>query len=114
MTELSEQPSDIQTIERDELASAFREVFRTVSGKRVLFFMLEQCAVYRDAFTGNDAATNYTLGMQAAGRRLMAKMDDIDPRMYPALLIDMASIREADAAFAASRAKQGGDDAVDA
>lgn len=104
--DLSEQLSPAQIIARDELAKAFRGVFATEGGKRVLFWMLEQCAVYRDAYTGENNATNYQLGLQAAGRALMTKLDEIDPTIYPTLLLAMAEIRETDKAAAKSLAEK--------
>lgn len=80
----------------DELRKAFREILSMTSGKRVIFWMLEQCAIYRDPFSGDDAATNYTIGRQAAGRMLISMLESIDPRLYPRLLLDIAEIREVD------------------
>lgn len=94
--DLREQLSPDQAVERDELAKAFREMFALHSGKRVLFWMLEQCAIYRDAYAGDNNATNYTLGLQSGGRKLIAKLDEIDPRIYPTLLLDIATLREMD------------------
>lgn len=98
--DLSEQLSPRQIVEQAELVKAFRDVFKTVSGKRVLFWMLEQCAIYRDAYTGENNSTNYQLGLQAAGRQLIGKLDEIDPEMYPNLLLAMKEVREADKAEA--------------
>lgn len=104
--DLSEQLSPQEQSERDELARAFREVFAMASGKRVLFWLLEQCAIYRDAFAGDDAVTNYTLGQQVPGRKLIAMLDDLDPRLYPRLLLDIADLKAMDrAAVAAALAK---------
>jgi len=96
MTDLREVTTLDQDYERDELHRAIREVVATVAGKRVLFWMLEQCAIYRDPFTGQNAPTNYTIGKQAAGRVLISKLDEIDPRLYPSLLLDIADIRDVD------------------
>lgn len=102
---LTEQLSPLQQVERDEIAQAFRDVFQRVSGKRVLFWMLEQCAIYEDAYAGeNINATNYTLGRQSAGRRLIGKLDELDPVIYPQLLRDIAEIRETDRAAAKAAA----------
>lgn len=106
MRDLSEQLSPAQIVERAELQKAFHDVFALSSGKRVLFWMLEQCAIYRDAYTGENNSTNYQLGLQAAGRQLIGKLDEIDPQMYPNLLIAMAEIRETDKAQAQSLAEK--------
>ena len=104
--DLSEQLSPAQTIEREELSRAFHEVFALSSGKRVLFWMLEQCAVYRDAYTGESNSTNYQLGLQAAGRLLMGKLDEINPEFYPSLLLAMKEIRDVDKGAAQSLAEK--------
>lgn len=93
----------LDQVERDAPASAFHHILTDVAGKRVLFWMLEQCAIYQDAFTGDDAATNYTLGRQASGRKLIAKLDEINPRFYPQLLIDIAEIKDRDRSAAISQ-----------
>ena len=109
MTEFTDQPSAEQKLESAELERAYQEVLASAAGKRVLFDILEGCAIYQDAFTGDDAATNYTLGKQAPGRRLIASLDAIDPRLYPRLLLDIADLKAMDQA-AARRAAQTEDD----
>lgn len=104
MTDVQEHLSPLQQIERAELERAFRDVFVLASGKRVLFWMLEQCAIYRDAYEGDNNATNYVLGQQSCGRRLIAKLDEIDPRFYPELLLGVADIRAMDKQAALTRA----------
>src|SRR5687768_10052702 len=109
MADLNEQLSPIEQFQREELARAYREVFATAAGKRVLFDILEGCAIYQDAFTGDDNATNYTLGKQAGGRRLISKLDEIDPRLYPRLLLEIADLKAMDRA-AIARKQEGEDD----
>ena len=79
--------------EMEELKLAFRAVFATAEGKRVLFWVLQQAAIYRDAFSGEDAATNYILGQQAVGRKVIDMMEEIDPRLYPMLLLQVADMK---------------------
>jgi hypothetical protein len=98
--DLKEQLSPLETIEREELSKAFRDVFATAAGKRVLFWMLEQCAIYQDAYAGDNNATNYTLGRQSVGRRLIGMLDQIDPRLYPKLLLAVADLKLIDRAAA--------------
>lgn len=98
--DLGRQAADV---EREELQKAFRALLTVVEGKRVLFWILEQCAIYRDAFSGDDAATNYVLGQQASGRKVLAAIDEIDPRLYPRLLLDIAEIKAMDRAAAEAR-----------
>ncbi|MBX5020416.1 hypothetical protein [Rhizobium lentis] len=107
MSDFIEQLSPLHTVEREEITKAFREVFALSAGKRVLFWMLEQAAIYQDAFAGEATnSTNYTLGRQSAGRRLIEMLDAVDPRFYPALLIAIADLKTIDLAAAESLAKQ--------
>ncbi|MBB3590677.1 hypothetical protein FHX08_001021 [Rhizobium sp. BK529] len=106
MDHFKDQPFTPDSVARDEITTAFREVFATASGKRVLFWMLEQCAVYQEAYAGElGNATHYTLGKQGVGRRLIAELDRIDPTLYPRLLLAIADLRATDKAAAQSRAK---------
>lgn len=88
----------LDQVERSALDSAFRHLLTDAAGKRVLYWMLEQCAIYRDAYTGDAASTNYMLGQQSSGRKLIAKLDEIDAQFYPQLLMDIAEIRSRDRA----------------
>lgn len=110
MNEPTEHLSALDRIERDELHGAFREALRTHGGIRLIYWMLEQCAIYRDAYTGDAASTNYTLGQQASGRRLISKLDEIDPQFYPQLLLHIAEIRSRDRAAADAMTKLEDDD----
>lgn len=91
MDELTEQLTPQAAAERADLDQAFREVFATASGKRVLFWVLEQCAIYRDPDCGESThATSGIVGEQRVGRKLIAKLDELDARNYPVLLLAVA------------------------
>lgn len=83
-----------------DLKEAVASLVQRDDGRRVLFWVLEQAGIYRDAFSGEDAATNYVLGSQSVGRRLIGLMDQIDARIYPRLLLDVADMREMERAAA--------------
>lgn len=91
----------LDKIEAENLRTAFAAVFHSEAGKRVLFHILEQAGMYRDPYAGDMTnATNYQLGLQAAGRKLIADLDTVDPRFYPQLLIDVANLRDVEKAEA--------------
>ena len=74
--------------------------------------LLRKVFLDEDAFAGDQSnATNYTLGRQSNGRRLIAKLDEIDPRFYPQLLLAIAELKAMD--LAASRAANPGEDDED-
>lgn len=79
--------------DQKDLDEALGAVLGTAAGKRVLFWLLAQCGVYQDAFAGDAAATAYALGRQSVGRILIARMDRLDPRTYPRLLLEVADMR---------------------
>lgn len=92
--------------ERDATNRAIRQVLSTPEGKRFAFWILEECALYSEAFAGpgRNEATNYTLGAQGVGRRVITRLDELDPRIYPTLLLDIADLKAMDRAIAAKDA----------
>lgn len=100
MDDVSEELSTADKISRDAIEAAFRDVFATHAGKRVLYWMLEQCGMYEAAFTGEAASTNFILGKQEVGRRVVGKLDEINPQFYPQLLLTIAEIRDRERAAA--------------
>lgn len=86
--------------EIEDLNAAMRSVLATPDGKRVMFWLLSEAAIYRDAFSGDAGATNYVLGQQSVGRKIIQKMDELDPRTYPKLLIDVADMKAMERAIA--------------
>lgn len=119
MSDVEQQLSPAQTVERDELHKAARNTLATVEGKRLVYWILQKCAIYQDAFCGEATnATHYTLGSQKPGRQLIAMLDEVDPNLYPDLLKGIAMIRATDEATAKALAKaqnenQENDDAED-
>lgn len=105
MNLLMEDLTPQQAVTRERTEKAFRSMLAAEDGRRVIFWMLERCGIYRDAYSGENNATNYALGGQAPGRRLIEQLDAIDPRLYPKLLLDMAEIRDTDQAEAEARAR---------
>lgn len=84
-----------ERLDYEDTSEALKAVLSTPAGKRVLFWILSECSIYRSAYAGElAAATNFELGRQDVGRRIIQRMDEIDPRIYPQLLLDVADIRE--------------------
>lgn len=96
--------------EREELTRAIQEVIATGAGKRVLFWFLEQCELKANGFTGEAASTNYLLGKQAAGRKVIDFLDQIDPRLYPKLMLEVADLREVNSAIVRKQKEEDGAD----
>lgn len=100
MDEIVEQMNTLNRVEHDAIEKAFRELLRTEAGKRVIYWMLEQSAMYEAAYTGDPASTNFMLGKQEVGRRIIGQLDVIDAKFYPQLLMSIAEIRALDRATA--------------
>ncbi|WP_321337803.1 hypothetical protein [Breoghania sp.] len=79
--------------EQDELARALRDVLSMPSGKRLLFWVLGECNLYGDPFSSDGHVTDYLLGKQAIGRKIIDLMNSVDLRAYPTLLLDVADIK---------------------
>lgn len=84
---------------RKEILSAIHEVVETAAGRRFVHWLLGECRLYGSAFAGDSVATtNFFLGQQDIGRRVLLAMDQIDPRLYPEMLLKVADDRAIDRA----------------
>ncbi len=94
-----------EAVAETELSSAIRAILSTQHGKRFVYWVLERCNVYADAYSGEFSnETHVRLGEQRVGRAVIARLDEVDPKLYPSLLLDIATIREIDEAQAKSLA----------
>ncbi len=109
MNDADEKLSSVEAFERDEVNRAYRGVMATADGKRVIHDILSKCEIYGAAFTGENNATNFRLGLQEAGKRVISHLDALDPRFYPKLLLDVADMKDV-ARATVSVANQGNDD----
>lgn len=57
-----------------ELENDFFRTFETAHGRRVLWHLLSNAAVYSEAMSHSSEQTAYNLGRQAWGRRVMVMM----------------------------------------
>jgi len=94
VTELTEQLSTREKINRLESRDDFDHLLRIPQGRRALLWILEQCGVYQAVFTGDDNVTNFNLGRRDIGLRLIAKLETVGPESYPTLLLTRAKDRE--------------------
>lgn len=91
---LTEQPSKDQGLQRDQIASDLEAVLRLPHGRRTLLWLLGLCGVSRTAYQGDEAATNFRLGEQNIGLRLIVKLEEIGPTEYPRLLLEAAQRKD--------------------
>lgn len=83
-------------LDRQALDSSIAAMMQTADFKRFLFWLLGRCGLYANAFQIEAATERYALGRQSIAHELLAKLDSIDCRLYPEMLLDMATIRELD------------------
>lgn len=93
-TDLSAQPSEAQSSERDRIEVDLEAVLRLPQGRSVVMWFLEQCGVYAAIYTGDDNATNFNLGKRDIGLRLISKLEQLGPTAYPQLLLEVLRDRE--------------------
>lgn len=99
--------------EEADLRDAFRLMMDTAEGKRVVFWLLGRAGLYANAFdAGSEAAERYRLGRQSLGLEILQKLDRVDARLYPRLLLERGEVRELERAarMAAGKSTEDGDD----
>lgn len=82
---------------RDEqdLRASLAAMLATADGKRVVFWLLGRCGIYANAFDpGSEAAERYQLGRQSIGLEILQKLDLIDARLYPTLILERGQQEE--------------------
>jgi hypothetical protein len=88
--QLTEKLSKDQVLVRDRVQLDLEAVLRLPQGRRVLLMILEQCGVYRNAYTGERQATDFRLGEQNVGLWLISQIEIVGPTEYPTLLMERA------------------------
>ena len=73
----------------DDPVEAMRDVMETPAGRRLLHYILGETKVYHQGFAGN-SSTFFQEGERNVGLKLIALMDQVDPTLYPMLLLDAA------------------------
>ncbi|NJL06816.1 MAG: hypothetical protein HC900_00065 [Methylacidiphilales bacterium] len=74
---------------------ALRAVLDTADGKRVVFWLLGLCGLYQDQHaTGMADATSYMLGRRSVGLMVINKLNELDARLYPLLMLEVAQLKE--------------------
>ncbi|MBS1165340.1 MAG: hypothetical protein H6R00_1365 [Proteobacteria bacterium] len=97
--------------EEADLRDAFRLMMETAEGKRVVFWLLGRAGLYANAFdAGSEAAERYRLGRQSLGLEILQKLDLVDARLYPRLLLERGEARELERSAHKAGASEDGDD----
>lgn len=91
---LTEKLSKDQELVRDRVELDLEAVLSLPQGRRVLMMILERCGIYRNAYTGERAATDFRLGEQNVGLWLIAQIEAVNPMGYATLLMEQAKQRE--------------------
>jgi hypothetical protein len=73
----------------DELIQqGIRDCNSTVAGRELLFYILDNCAIY--APTMPDQMLEFNVGRKSIGIDLVELMNSVDPKIYPELLLERA------------------------
>ncbi|RCL00933.1 MAG: hypothetical protein JSC189_001026 [Candidatus Tokpelaia sp. JSC189] len=78
----------------DRLVSDMKAVLDFAPGRRLLLWLVEVSGVLRSPWTGDVAATQFRLGEQNMGLRLIALMGRVGEEEYPKLLVQAAQENE--------------------
>lgn len=70
-----------------KVEEAYKKILATEEGKTVLWDLLSYAEIYGDAFTGN-STTFYKLGLQRVGKRVIERINALDPKAYAKLLLE--------------------------
>ena len=75
-------------VERNKkVEEAYKKILATEEGKTVIWDLLSYAEIYGDAFTGN-SSTFYKLGLQRFGKRVIERINALDPKAYAKLLLE--------------------------
>jgi hypothetical protein len=77
--------------EESQVLESMRYIMSFEQGQDLLWYILSQCGIYSDNFTGDTSKTNYLLGQRSIGLMLLQIMNDTDPRMYAKLQLRKAT-----------------------
>ena len=67
--------------------NAFKAVMNTRDGRRTIWWLLEQCGVFRSSFTGTES-TFFNEGQRNVGLILIADINAICPEQYLVMLTE--------------------------
>jgi hypothetical protein len=70
-----------------KVEEAYKKILATEEGKTVIWDLLSYAEIYGDAFTGN-SSTFYKLGLQRFGKRVIERINALDPKAYAKLLLE--------------------------
>lgn len=71
----------------DRLKLAIRNVLKSEDGYLMLWHIFGLCDNYSDSFTADRGKTDYLLGRQSIGLDIIRTLQDIEPTLYPSLLL---------------------------
>ena len=76
-----------EELDFEKLQNAFREITRHSYGRDVLWYILEECGIYDNTFTGN-SQTFFNEGKRAVGLSVIQMLEQANPRSYAKLLLE--------------------------
>lgn len=92
-TELSPQLSPAQDDPRDELVLDLEVLLSIRQGRSVLMWLLDRAGLYAGLYAEDANLTHLNIGRRDIGLQLLAKMEEVSPTAYPAMLMNAATDR---------------------
>ena len=91
MSDLTALLSKEDLLAQDRVRNDLNAVIDTPQGRRTIQWILSMCGMYRSCFNADLAITSFSLGERNIGLRIVSEMNEIDPRIYPRMLLDTAN-----------------------
>lgn len=79
---------------QSDLDDATRFVLAHPQARQFVWWILEQCGIFRVSFSGN-SSTFFAEGERNIGLKIVSQLDSVSPTAFPKLMFDMASEAEA-------------------
>jgi len=83
-----------QDTAQGDLDDATRFVLQHAQARQFVWWVLEQCGLFRVSFSGN-SSTFFAEGERNIGLKIVSQLDGVSPTAFPKMMLDMASEEEA-------------------
>ncbi len=102
-------PVEVRTLDRllhdkrDEQLNDLKVLLSIPEGRRVLWRILEHCAIYSSTYSHVHATASFLEGQRQVGTTVVGWMTGVDPLAYPRLMAEGRQDRATDEAILAAR-----------
>ncbi len=93
---LKEHLTKRERIAKHRLDNAWSEISASKNGRLVLLDILSWAGIYRDPFSIDVGVMGNLVGAQNIGRRVIARLDEVSPVVYPGMVLAQAKENQGD------------------